>query len=138
MGSKVGENSARKFSVQELLEEAKVLEFSCTLSTKEEERSRKATLTLFTEETGKDGDTKYNQKWYLSGHPLTRTSSSPLSTKFFAVDNPLQLLFALSTNVFPQLIHITQNEYKLKMPLYIQHIDECVVKEMKNCSKNAE
>lgn len=127
MSLNVGKSSSHNFSIQELLEEAKVLEFSCTLSTKEEECYHKTTLTLFTD----------CEKWYLSGYPLTKNSSSLLDDKFFEVDNFLQLLLGLSANLFPQHICITHECYNLKIYLYIYHIDECYVKEWKSNSKYA-
>lgn len=124
MSSKTTKNDVHNLPIEKLFNKAKTIDFKCDLSTSEHERSSETTFTLFS-----SGIICSERKWFLSGSLLTENNSEAT----FLVDNPLQLLLALSANLFPQHFYLTYTNHKykncenMKLQLYIINVKEAKV-----------
>lgn len=103
-----------KYTVEKLLTKATLISIDCTLSTVHEENCHHTILylKLFSHEN----------TWYLSGHPL-----SEIDSRFFTVDKPLQLLYALSAGAFPLSVPITAKNTGNKLFLFFSNVNSYTV-----------
>lgn len=126
MNSNSANQPAKSFTLEQLLD-AKIIEFTCHLSTVEQVSSCKVTFML----SHRNGD--WGNRWYLDGFPLTNCKFPDSSVRKFYVPNYMPLLLALNANLFPQTFPIRYlsggDTEQHPIELYILSVENAIVKE---------